>query len=63
MSNQTRSDFLKILALSTIFFGSGFAFAVGCEVIRQRGKTKNIIFLVSYGVIVGSITIADFIVF
>jgi len=59
MSKQTRRDFLKTGALSTLLLGSGVAIAGGCEAIRQRGKTKNVIFLVSDGMSAGTLQMAD----
>jgi alkaline phosphatase len=59
MSNQSRRDFLKTGALSTLLLGSGIAIAGGCDAIRQRGKTKNVIFLVSDGMSAGTLQMAD----
>jgi len=59
MSKQTRREFFKVGALSTLLVGSGIAFAGGCDVIRQRGKTKNVIFLVSDGMSAGTLQMAD----
>ncbi len=59
MSHQTRRDFLKTGALSTLLLGSGIAIAGGCDAISRRGKTKNIIFLVSDGMSAGTLQMAD----
>ncbi|MCC5942089.1 MAG: alkaline phosphatase [Balneolaceae bacterium] len=59
MSNPTRRDFLKTGALSTFLLGSGIALAGGCSAIQNRGKTKNVIFLVSDGMSAGTLTMAD----
>ncbi len=59
MSKQSRREFLKTGALSTLLLGSGVAIAGGCEAIRQRGKTKNIIFMVSDGMSAGTLQMAD----
>ncbi len=59
MSKPTRREFLKTGALSTLFLGSGLAVAGGCEAIRQKGKTKNVIFMVSDGMSAGTLTLAD----
>ena len=59
MSKQTRREFLKTGALSTLLLGSGVAVAGGCEAIRQSGKTKNVIFLVSDGMSSGTLQMAD----
>ncbi len=59
MSHQSRRDFLKTGALSTILLGSGIALAGGCSAVQSRGKTKNVIFLVSDGMSAGTLTMAD----
>ena len=59
MSHQTRRDFLKTGALSTLLLGSGIAIAGGCNAINRSGKTKNIIFLVSDGMSAGTLQMAD----
>lgn len=59
MSGQTRRDFLKTSALSTLLFGSGIAMAGGCNAINQKGRTKNIIFMVSDGMSSGTLQMAD----
>ncbi|TVP97608.1 MAG: alkaline phosphatase [Balneolaceae bacterium] len=59
MNHPTRRDFLKTGALSTLLLGSGIAMAGGCNAIRRRGTTKNIIFLVSDGMSAGTLQMAD----
>lgn len=56
---KTRREFLKTGVLSTFLLGSGIAIAGGSESIHRRGKTKNIIFLVSDGMSFGTLTMAD----
>lgn len=59
MSKPTRRDFLKTGALSTFLLGSGIALAGGCSAIQNRGKTRNVIFMVSDGMSAGTLQMAD----
>lgn len=62
MSNFSRRDFLKTGALGSIFAGS---VAVGCTTGTTsvtgnwKGKAKNVIFMVSDGMSLGTLTMAD----
>ena len=61
MSNQSRRDFLKTGALSTLALGSGVAGSKNglTTTKNQPGDAKNVIFLVSDGMSTGTLTIAD----
>ena len=59
MSQPTRRDFLKTGALSTFLLGSGIALAGGCSAIQNRGKTRNVIVMVSDGMSAGTLQMAD----
>jgi hypothetical protein len=59
MANQSRRDFLKTGALSTMFLGSGLLVGNGCAPVRAQGKAKNVIFLVSDGMSSGTLTLTD----
>ena len=59
MNHPTRREFLKTGALSTLLIGSGIAIAGGCDAIRRKGATKNVIFMVSDGMSAGTLQMAD----
>ena len=61
MSNNSRRDFLKKSALSGLAFGTGFlGSSNGFNNLKTRtGSAKNIIFMVSDGMSIGTLTIAD----
>lgn len=50
---------MKTGALSTLLLGSGIVITGGCNAIRQPGKAKNVIFLVSDGMSSGTLQMAD----
>lgn len=59
MSHQSRRDFIKTGALGSLLLGTGIFAGKGCTPVTQRGKAKNVIFLVSDGMSVGALTMAD----
>ena len=61
MSNNSRRDFIKKSALSGLAFGTGFLGSTnGFSSQKSRtGTAKNIIFMVSDGMSIGTLTIAD----
>lgn len=59
MSKQSRRDFLKTGALSTLFLGGGLTAVNGCGRVNERGGAKNVIFMVSDGMSAGTLTMAD----
>lgn len=59
MSHQSRRDFLKTGALGSLLLGTGMLTGTSCAPVTQRGKAKNVIFLVSDGMSVGALTMAD----
>jgi alkaline phosphatase len=59
-NGYSRRDFLKTGALSGLFLGTGGV--LGCTNINEQnfeGKAKNVIFLVSDGMSIGTLTMAD----
>ncbi|MCC5942995.1 MAG: alkaline phosphatase [Balneolaceae bacterium] len=63
MSKQTRRDFLKNSALSSIALGTGYFGGRNGSGIKKSepGQAKNVIFLVSDGMSTGTLTLADLI--
>lgn len=59
MSHQSRRDFLKTGALGSLLLGTGMLAGTSCAPVKQRGKAKNVIFLVSDGMSVGALSMAD----
>lgn len=59
MPKPTRKEFLKTGALSSLFLGTGLLAGTGCAPVRDQGRAKNIIFLVSDGMSAGTLTLAD----
>ncbi|CAN5403142.1 alkaline phosphatase [soil metagenome] len=59
MSGQTRRDFLKTGALSTLVLGSGLLRSSVGPAKRSEGDAKNVIFLVTDGMSTGTLAIAD----
>jgi alkaline phosphatase len=60
MPNQTRKEFLKTGALTSLFLGSGLTTLNGRSAsIRNMGSAKNVIFMVSDGMSTGTLTLAD----
>jgi len=59
MKKQTRRDFLKTGAMSTMLLGTGMFVGPACTTVREKGEAKNIIFLVSDGMSAGTLTMAD----
>lgn len=60
MPSQTRKEFLKTGALTSLFVGSGLS--VGnrpLKSLRNSGEAKNVIFMVSDGMSSGTLTLAD----
>lgn len=59
MSQQSRRDFIKTGLLSTLFLGSGFSTKNIYRDVREAGKARNIIFLVSDGMSSGTLAMSD----
>lgn len=59
MSHQSRRDFLKTGALGSVLLGTGLFAGTACTPTQSRGKAKNVIFLVSDGMSVGTLSMAD----
>jgi alkaline phosphatase len=60
MPNQTRKEFLKTGALTSLFLGSGLSTLNGHSgPVRNMGSARNIIFMVSDGMSTGTLTLAD----
>lgn len=59
MSHQSRRDFLKTGALGSMLLGTGLFAGSACTPVQSRGKAKNIIFLVSDGMSIGALSMAD----
>ena len=56
---QTRREFLKTGALSTLFLGTGLVPATRTTKVREQGEAKNVIVLVSDGMSSGTLAMAD----
>ena len=59
MNKQSRRDFIKTGALGSLLIGTGVFAGKACTPVNLRGKAKNVIFLVSDGMSVGTLTMAD----
>ncbi|TVQ74327.1 MAG: alkaline phosphatase [Balneolaceae bacterium] len=59
MNHHSRRDFIKTGALGSLLIGTGIFAGAACTSVKQRGKAKNVIFLVSDGMSVGALTMAD----